>query len=73
MGITLLDLYAITGLPVSDKPYQEIDFKGEAVAFEADPNRRNFCKSYELWADHYVTQNGEASGIAVLNCGSLSS
>ncbi|KAL6192129.1 hypothetical protein ACLB2K_038516 [Fragaria x ananassa] len=42
MGITLLDLYAITGLPISDKPYQESDFEGEEVAFEADPSHRNF-------------------------------
>ncbi|KAL6190244.1 hypothetical protein ACLB2K_036642 [Fragaria x ananassa] len=45
MGITLLDVYAITGLPVSDRPYQESDFEGEEVAFEADPNRRNFYAS----------------------------
>ncbi|KAL6185855.1 hypothetical protein ACLB2K_041978 [Fragaria x ananassa] len=45
MSISLLDLYAITSLPVSDRPYQEIDFEGEAMAFEADPNRRNFYKS----------------------------
>ncbi|KAL6181777.1 hypothetical protein ACLB2K_048426 [Fragaria x ananassa] len=47
-------------------PYQESDFEGEEVAFEADPKRHNFCKSYESWADHYVTQSGEASGIAFL-------
>ncbi|KAL6214828.1 hypothetical protein ACLB2K_014260 [Fragaria x ananassa] len=44
MGITLLDLYAITGLPLSYKTYQESDFEGEEVAFEADPNRRNFFR-----------------------------
>ncbi|KAL6188711.1 hypothetical protein ACLB2K_040102 [Fragaria x ananassa] len=66
MGITLLDLYAITDIPVFDRPYQEIDFEREAVAFKADPNHRNFCKSYEFWVDHYVSQSGEASGIAFL-------
>jgi len=48
MGITLLDLYAIKGLPVSEKPCQESDFEGEEVTFEADPNSLNFCKSYEF-------------------------
>ncbi|KAL6219612.1 hypothetical protein ACLB2K_007371 [Fragaria x ananassa] len=43
MGITLLDLYAIIGLPISDRPYQESDFEGEEVAFVVDPNRHNFC------------------------------
>ncbi|KAL6222116.1 hypothetical protein ACLB2K_005508 [Fragaria x ananassa] len=66
MGITLLDLYVITDLPVSNKPYQEINFEEEVVAFEADPNRHNFCKSYESWVDHYIAESGEASGIAFL-------
>ncbi|KAL6135110.1 hypothetical protein ACLB2K_067338 [Fragaria x ananassa] len=48
MGITLLDLYVITGLPVFNKPYQEIDFEEEAVAFEANPNRLNFCNRAPL-------------------------
>ncbi|KAL6196822.1 hypothetical protein ACLB2K_032435 [Fragaria x ananassa] len=42
IGITLLDLYAIIGLPIFDKPYQENDFEEEEVAFEADPNHHNF-------------------------------
>ncbi|KAL6222642.1 hypothetical protein ACLB2K_006034 [Fragaria x ananassa] len=55
MGITLLDLYAIIGLPVSNKPYQEIDFEEEAVAFEADLNRHNFfCTSTQMITDAWV-------------------
>ncbi|KAL6179187.1 hypothetical protein ACLB2K_050703 [Fragaria x ananassa] len=62
MGTALLDLYAIAGFPISDKPYQESDYQEEVVAFEADPdpNPQNFNDiGFELYApNHFARRLG---------------
>ncbi|KAL6125102.1 hypothetical protein ACLB2K_077610 [Fragaria x ananassa] len=62
-GITLLDLYDITRFPITENPCQEKDYQDEVVAFEVDPHRKEYCKSYEAWANHYFAQGTEQSAL----------
>jgi hypothetical protein len=68
MGITLLDILTITGLPIHPFAYCSGDFDStrESLEFKPSPIRQPYCKSYTAWNTHFSTQENEEGGIAFL-------
>ncbi|KAK9919784.1 hypothetical protein M0R45_028362 [Rubus argutus] len=68
MGITLLDILTITGLPIQPFAYCSGDFNNILSSLEFKPStiRQPYSKSYSAWIAHFSNQEDEQGGIAFL-------
>lgn len=68
MGITLLDILSITGLPIHPSAYAYGDFDTLSRSLQIKPSkiRQPHCKSYSAWVNFFSTQENEEGGIAFL-------
>lgn len=68
MGITLLDIFTIVGLPIDPEPYSHGDYDqaGEQLKFQPSPDRQPYNKSYSAWCEHFSKVDNEQGGIAFL-------
>lgn len=68
MGITLLDVLTIIGLPIDPEPYSHGDYDraSELLQFLPSPDRSPHNESYSAWCAHFSKLENEGSGIAFL-------
>lgn len=68
IGITLLDILTITGLPIHPFAYcyGDLDNLGSSLEFKPSKIRLPYCKSYSAWTNHFSSQENEEGGIAFL-------
>lgn len=68
MGITLLDILTITGLPIYPFAYcyEDLDNTAEALEFKPSKVRQPHCKLYTAWTRHFSKQENEEGEIAFL-------
>lgn len=68
MGITLLDVLIITGLPIHPFAYCSGDFDSilDSLEFKPSTIRQPYSKSFSTWNAHFSTQENEQGGIAFL-------
>ncbi|XP_004290989.1 PREDICTED: uncharacterized protein LOC101293838 isoform 2 [Fragaria vesca subsp. vesca] len=66
MSITLLELYAITGLPIAEKQYAHTMEPTVPIEFAFDLPRPEITKSYGAWVSHYSQFEDDRGGLAFL-------